>query len=145
MKLSEHFTLDEMIYSDTARRHGLGNTPDAKVRLALSNLCQKILEPVRERFGHPIHVTSGYRSAELNRAVGGSPTSQHMTGDAADIVCRSLPNVTLFRLMEQMVKSGAIEVGQLIWEGGTAGNPAWIHVSSPREGKKNGEVLYLFP
>lgn len=143
MRLSEHFTLGEMTFSETARRHGLSNVPDAKARLALTNLCQKILEPVRERFGHPIHVTSGYRSAELNRAVGGSRTSQHMTGDAADIVCRSLPNATLFRLMEQMVKDDTIEVGQLIWEGGTAGNPAWIHVSNPREGKKNGEVLYL--
>ena len=143
MKLSEHFTLEEMTYSDTARSYGIPNTPGPKERLALANLCQKILEPVRQKFGHPITVTSGYRSEQLNRAVGGVRNSQHKTGDAADIVCRSVPNVALFRLMEQMVHSGEIEVGQLIWEGGTAGNPAWIHVSNPRPGKKNGEVVFL--
>jgi hypothetical protein len=144
MKLSEHFSLEEMTYSDTARSNGIPNTPGPRERLALANLCQKILEPVRERFGLPITVTSGYRSEALNRAVGGSRTSQHMTGDAADIVCRSTTNSALFRLMEQMVRNGEIEVGQLIWEGGTAGTPAWIHVSNPREGKKNGQVLYMF-
>ena len=144
MKLSEHFSLEEMTWSDTARSNGIPNTPGPKERLALANLCQKILEPVRKKFGLPITVTSGYRSEALNRAVGGSRTSQHMTGDAADIVCRSTTNTALFRLMEQMVKNGEIEVGQLIWEGGTAGTPAWIHVSNPREGKKNGQVLYMF-
>ena len=144
MKLSEHFSLEEMVYSDTARSNGIPNAPGPKERLALANLCQKILEPVRERFGLPITVTSGYRSEALNRAVGGSRTSQHMTGDAADIVCRSTTNSTLFRLMEKMVENGEINVGQLIWEGGTAGTPAWIHVSNPRPGKKNGEVLYMF-
>lgn len=142
--MSEHFSLEEMTWSDTARSNGIPNTPGPKERLALANLCQKILEPVRKKFGLPITVTSGYRSEALNRAVGGSRTSQHMTGDAADIVCRSTTNTALFRLMEQMVKNGEIEVGQLIWEGGTAGTPAWIHVSNPREGKKNGQVLYMF-
>ena len=144
MKLSEHFTLEELVNSDTARSYGIPNTPGPKERLALANLCQKILDPVREKFGLPITVTSGYRSEALNRAVGGSRTSQHMTGDAADIVCRSTTNSALFRLMEQMVRNGEIEVGQLIWEGGTAETPAWIHVSNPREGKKNGQVLYMF-
>ena len=143
MKLSEHFTLEEMTASTTAEKKGIENVPDGKAKMALANLCQKILEPVRQKFGYPITVTSGYRSEQLNRAVGGVRNSQHLTGDAADIVCRALPNAALFRLMEQMVKSGEIEVGQLIWEGGTAGNPAWIHVSNPRPGKKNGEVVFL--
>ena len=143
MKLSEHFTLEEMTASTTVEKKGIENVPDGKAKMALANLCQKILEPVRQKFGHPITVTSGYRSEQLNRAVGGVRNSQHLTGDAADIVCRALPNAALFRLMEQMVKSGEIEVGQLIWEGGTAGNPAWIHVSNPRPGKKNGEVVFL--
>ena len=144
MKLSEHFTLEEMTASTTAEKRGIENVPDGNAKMALANLCQKILEPVRRKFGWPIYVTSGYRCPELNRAVGGVRNSQHLTGDAADIVCRALPNAALFRLMEQMVKSGEIEVGQLIWEGGTAGNPAWIHVSNPRPGKKNGKVVYLF-
>lgn len=142
MKLSEHFTLEEMTASTTAEKRGIENVPDGKAKMALANLCQRILEPVRLRFGYPITVTSGYRCPELNRAVGGARNSQHMTGDAADIVCKSMPNVALFRLMEEMVRNGQIEVGQLIWEGGTAGNPAWIHVSNPREGKKNGQILY---
>lgn len=143
MKLSEHFSLEEMVFSSTANTEGIVNMPGPEERLALANLCQRILEPVRMRFGHPITVTSGYRCERLNRLVGGSRTSQHMTGDAADIVCKSVPNVALFRLMEEMVRAGNIEVGQMIWEGGTAGNPAWIHVSNPREGKKNGQILYL--
>lgn len=144
MKLSEHFTLEEFLRSDTAKRQGIDNTPSAPSRLHMAELCQKILEPVRERYGHPIRITSGYRSPKLNEAIGGARNSQHMTGDAADMVCTVTPNVTLFRLMEKMIKEGAIEVGQLIWERGTAGNPSWIHVSNPRPGRQNNQILYLF-
>lgn len=144
MQLSEHFTLEELTASSTAQQRGIVNVPDKQARLRLAYLCQSILEPIRRKYGFPIYVSSGYRSPELNRAVKGSATSQHMTGDAVDITCKATPKATLFFLINKMVESGEIEVGQLIWEYGDAANPSWIHVSNPRQGKPNNQVLYLF-
>lgn len=144
MQLSEHFTLAEFTTSKTATRQGLDNTPDAKARLRLAYLCQNILQPIRRRLNLPIEVTSGYRSPELNKAVGGAKNSQHMTGDAADIICNHTTMRHLWQTIELMVREGEIYVGQLIWEGGDASAPSWIHISNPREGKKNNEIIYAY-
>lgn len=82
--LSEHFTLSEMVRSGTAIRYGIDNTPAEEAIENLTLLCRNVLEPLRRRFG-VIRITSGYRSQALNRAVGGARTSQHLTGEAADI------------------------------------------------------------
>ncbi len=144
MQLSEYFTLEELTASTTAKMKRIDNTPDKKACLRLAYLCQNILAPIRRKYGFPIYVNSGYRCPELNKAVNGSATSQHLTGDAADITCKATSRAELFRLIKKMVESGEIEVGQLIWEYGDAANPSWIHVSNPREGKLNNQVLYLF-
>jgi hypothetical protein len=144
MQLSEHFTLDEFTTSKTAIRQGIDNTPDAKARLRLAYLCQSILEQIRQRIGYPIVITSGYRSPELNKAVGGAKNSQHMTGDAADIICNHTTMRHLWQTIELMVRNGEILVGQLIWEGGDASAPSWIHISNPREGKHNNEIIYAY-
>ena len=81
----KYFSIEEMIKSDTAKAKGIGNTPSQEVIDNLTKLIEAVLDPLREWFGKPITVNSGYRCEALNKAVGGSKTSDHMTGRAADI------------------------------------------------------------
>jgi uncharacterized protein YcbK (DUF882 family) len=80
-----YFTLQELTRSATARRLGIYNTPPASAVKALNELVDNVLDPLREAWGGPIQVNSGYRCPTLNKAVGGSPYSQHQRGEAADI------------------------------------------------------------
>lgn len=120
MQLTEHFTLDEFTASETAARTGINNEPSDAVVENLRALCQSILEPLRRHLGRPVVITSGYRSAQLNRAVGGSFTSQHMTGKAADILVPGLSSLEVCRVIENL----NLPFGQLINEFGR-----WTHVS----------------
>jgi zinc D-Ala-D-Ala carboxypeptidase len=118
LNLTHHFSLDEMTASQTATRRGLDNEPSEGVIKALTLLCENVLEPVREHFGRPVRVSSGYRSPALNKAIGGSPTSQHVKGEAADITCPGVDNLRLARWIRDNLR-----FDQLIMEGG------WVHVS----------------
>ncbi|WP_279092191.1 D-Ala-D-Ala carboxypeptidase family metallohydrolase [Butyricimonas virosa] len=84
-RLSDNFTLDEFTRSDTASRLGIINEPGEKELAALRVLVSRTIQPLRDKLGVPIHVNSGYRCPELNKAVGGVPTSQHQKGEAADL------------------------------------------------------------
>ena len=86
MKLSKHFTLEEMIYSDTANKHSINNLPTTGEIIALRELVIRLLQPLRIAYGKPIYISSGYRCPELNKLVGGVPSSQHVKGEAADCV-----------------------------------------------------------
>jgi zinc D-Ala-D-Ala carboxypeptidase len=130
-KLTEHFSLEEMIFSETAARHGIDNRPDAVSRKNLMELCENMLEPIRELVGGPINVTSGYRCAVLNSVIGDASNSQHMMGEAADINCPLLNPRTLF----QRLRQSELAFDQLIDEFGS-----WVHVSLKRRGNR-GEVL----
>lgn len=143
MKLTNNFTLEELYRSSTADRLKLDNFPSPVVQQNLRKLAEQILQPIRDAYKHPITVTSGYRSAAVNKAVGGAKTSQHLTGCAADIKCQHTSKAYLFRLILRMIREGKITVGQLIWEYGNADEPSWIHVSLPTATKKN-QVLYLY-
>lgn len=132
MKLTPNFYLSELTVSEMAMRKGIHNTPDA---FAVQNLfaLAALLEKVRTALGgKAILVSSGYRSMQLNSAVGGSKTSEHMTGCAADFTCPSFG--TTKEICKAIIASG-IEFGQLIEEGGR-----WVHISLPSEGKK-GQML----
>ena len=94
--LSPSFTLAEMTYSPTAVARGLDNTPDATQLKNLTELCKKILEPLRKEINQPIKVNSGFRSVKVNAAVGGVSTSAHCYGLAADIVCSRYGNAKTF-------------------------------------------------
>ena len=136
MKITANFTLEELTRSATAKRNGIDNTPTKEVLERLTKLCEDILQPIRDRYGKPIVVTSGYRCPELNKLVKGSPTSQHQYGEAADIHTVSdtaEDNKKLFKLIEQMILDGDIVVGQLINEY----DYNWIHVSLPTARHKN--------
>lgn len=84
-KLSENFTLEEFTRSDKAKELGITNEPGDKELAALRVLVSRTIQPLRDKLGVPIHVNSGYRCPELNKAVGGVPTSQHQKGEAADL------------------------------------------------------------
>lgn len=134
--LSPHFSYREMTRSETAARRGLKNTPGPAELEALELLCAKVLEPIREKFG-PVRVTSGYRSPAVNKAVGGSGTSQHCRGQAADIECPAVDNVTLARWVRDH-----LWFDQLILEFYTPGDPrsGWVHVSF-KPSDNRGSVL----
>ena len=126
MNLSANFTLKELTKSDTATRLGLDNTPDEATIENLKLLCQEILQPIREHFGKSVTVNSGFRSPESNAAVGGSKTSDHCLGRAADIEIDGIPNPELAQwIMDNL------DYTQLILEFYTQGQPnsGWVHVS----------------
>ena len=140
MRLSKNFSYDELVYSATAERLKLDNTPNEKEIEFLRKLANEVLQPIRDKWGRPIVVTSGFRSEKVNNAVGGVKNSQHRLGQAADLKIGSKSqNKALFNFIVDMVKKGEIRVGQLIDEYGYS----WIHVSLPREGKVNNQVLHI--
>ena len=153
MKLSEHFTLEELIASPTAKRLNIDNTPTPLVKTRLELLVKTVLEPIRKKYGKQIIVTSGYRSPELNKKVGGAKTSYHCYGNAADIRSKSdtpQDNRELWLCIVDMVKRGEISVKQVINEYGFD----WIHLSY-QDGRttkrnqlldavrKNGKTVYF--
>lgn len=87
MKLSNNFTLEEFVASATARSQGINNEPPPVVVESLTHLVVNLLQPLRGAYGQPLQINSGYRCPELNRAVGGVATSQHVNGQAADVRC----------------------------------------------------------
>ena len=141
-KLSQSFSLEELIASSTARAKKIDNTPTPEVKANLEKLCKTVLQPIRNKYGRAITITSGYRCPKLNAAIGGVKTSQHVTGCAADITCTGTSKAVLFNLIKDMIEKGEIKVGQLIWEYGTKQEPNWIHVSLPYS--KVNQILYLY-
>ena len=125
MNISEHFTLEELTASDFAIRHNLTNKPGPA---ELANLCRlaQLLEQVRTAIGKPIAVSSGYRSPQVNAAVGGTDRSQHMEGCAADI---KVPGMTPYEVCQAIKKAGIV-YDQLISEYGS-----WTHISVPSPNK----------
>lgn len=141
MALTKNFTLQELTKSATATRLKIDNTPSQRIIKNLTELASKVLQPIRDKYGKPIIVTSGYRCEQLNKAVGGVTFSQHCQGQAADIKSVSdsvADNKALFDLIVKMIKSGEIVVGQLIDEH----NYNWLHISTPSNNKTN-QILHI--
>ena len=86
-KITKNFSMEEFVRSETAGRMGISNEPDSRARLAIINLCTKLLQPLRDAYGKPMEINSGYRCPALNEAVNGAKGSQHMKGEAADVRC----------------------------------------------------------
>jgi len=95
MNLTLHFTLEEFVQSQTATRHNLPNTPTSGDITNMTLLCTNVLEPLRTLIDEPLTISSGYRSPDVNKLVGGSPTSQHCEGKAADLLCPPLGTLSL--------------------------------------------------
>ena len=138
MNLSENFTLAELTESQAARRKGYKEqfSPPLGVVSNLQELCEKILQPLRDKVG-PIKINSGYRCERVNKDVGGQPSSQHLTGQAADIEGINVTNAELFAAIQSM----NLPFDQCIWEFGTKENPAWVHVSCSHRNRR--QILYI--
>lgn len=123
MQLTEHFTLEELTYSSTAKARGIDNTPSADVVKWLKFGAENVLEPFRKSLGESVTISSGYRSPALNKAVGGANTSQHVKGQAADIkVTSHADGMKKFNILKQNK-----HVDQLLFEHSKTSQ--WIHVS----------------
>ena len=123
MKLSENFSLQEMTFSPSAIRKGIANKPTDEHIENLRILCEKVLQPIRDKMACTINVSSGYRAPALNALIGGSRTSQHCFGQAADLQVEGR-NHEMFNFIKDN-----LEFDQVIWEFGTDAEPAWVHVS----------------
>ena len=126
MKLTQHFTLEEMTKSQTGSRKGIDNTASPEVVENLKQLCENVLEKIRAHFVKPLTINSGYRGPALNKAIGGAKTSQHLTGQAADIEIAGIDNKTLFNWIKDN-----LQFDQLILEYYKEDVPGsgWVHVS----------------
>jgi hypothetical protein len=134
MKLSNSFNLIEFTSSETASRRGIDNTPSIAVIENLRLLCENVLQPLRDKYGKSINITSGYRSPKLNKAIGGSSTSQHCFGQAADIQVDRKDYLKVWEILK------TLPFDQIIFEFGTESAPDWIHVSFV-QGKNRGQKL----
>lgn len=137
-KISKYVTYAEVTKSNQATALKLANIPNATQLNNLRLVCTNVFDKVREHFGKPIGISSGFRSIELNSKIGGSKTSQHCEGKALDIdgdIFGGINNKLLFFY----IKENCI-FDQLIWEFGSENSPDWVHVSY-NEGKNRGQVL----
>ena len=126
MNISDHISLKEAIRSNTAKRLGIDNMPDNDTLVTMQITAQHLFEPLRNHFNEPIYISSFYRCEELNKAIGGSASSQHCKGEAIDIddVYSKVTNADFFNYIKDR-----LEFDQLIWEFGDDENPDWVHVS----------------
>ena len=148
--ISKHISDREGVYSTTATRKGLANKPDQFQLANMKLLAEKVFEPLREWVGGPIRINSFFRCKALNKAIGGSTSSQHCKGQAMDIDdggCKK----TNAEMYEWIKKN--LDFDQMIWEFGDEKNPNWVHVSyvSPEENrnrclkafKHHGKTKYI--
>ena len=139
MQLSKNLTLAEMTRSESAKRAGISNAPTKQHIENMRLLATNVFQPVRDHFKRPIHISSGYRSSELNASIkGASKTSQHSLGEAMDIDMdgTEITNKQVF----DYIKNN-LNFDQLIWEFGTDKNPDWVHVSFKSNGKQRKQIL----
>ena len=124
--ISKNITYKEAIHSNTAKRLGIDNEPSHEQIANMMTIATMIFQPLRSWVGGPIKITSFFRSPKLNKAIGGSKTSQHCTGQAMDIddVYGHKSNAEMFMYIKEN-----LDFDQLIWEFGNDENPSWIHVS----------------
>lgn len=136
----QYFSVSELLVSSTADRLGLSNDPPRWIVANLERLIINVLDPLRQQFGAPIIVNSGYRSIAVNNAVGGVPNSQHLLGHAADI--RGTTRAETLRLWQLAQTMDSLPIDQLINERPAAdGTPTWVHIST--SGRPRHQVLTL--
>lgn len=141
-KLSKNFSFKEMIESQTARRRNIKEQfkPSLEIRHALQALVDNILQPVRDNLGCGIQVSSGFRHPKLNKMIGGSTTSQHCKGEAADLNNTCGSDLEIAKLILKL----DLHFDQMIIEFGTMKNPGWIHVSHKRTGNNRRQILRAY-
>jgi zinc D-Ala-D-Ala carboxypeptidase len=136
MKLSEHLDLSEVTRSNEAKRKGISNMPTPEHIENFKKLAENIFEPIRKHFGVPILISSGYRSKELNKAIGGATTSQHLLGQAIDIDMDGSSSGVTNKMVFDYIKAN-LNFDQLINEF----DYSWVHVSYNPTGKQRKQIL----
>ena len=148
--ISKHVSYKEGVYSRTAQRLGIDNTPTKDHKKNMIELAENIFEPLRAYVGGPIKINSFYRSPKLNKTIGGSSKSQHCQGQAIDLddTFGRATNAEMFEFIKEH-----LDFDQMIWEFGDNNNPNWVHVSyvSPQENrnrclkayKENSKTKYM--
>lgn len=139
MKVSKYVSLSELTASDTAKRRGLDNTPTEEHLENLKVICTEVFDKVREHFGVPLYISSGYRGEALNKAIKGSASSDHCKGRALDLDQDYRGNGVSNRQVFDYIKEN-LEFDQLIWEFGSKENPDWVHVGY-RKGANRKQIL----
>ena len=139
--ISEHISYKEGVYSTTATRLGIDNTPEDDQLHFMEIIAEKVFEPLREWVGGPIKINSFYRCPELNKAIGGSTTSQHCKGQAIDIddTFGKATNAEMFNFIKEN-----LDFDQMIWEFGDDDNPDWVHISYVSEEKNRNRCLKAY-
>lgn len=131
--MGKYFTIEELTKSSTAKQKRIDNTPNKRQKENLELLILNVLDPLREAYGKPISVSSGFRSWDLNRAVGGTKASQHAGGQASDVYCATRKeNRVIFDLAQKL----NLPFDQLISEKGTEAEPSWIHISYSQRNRR---------
>ena len=137
--ISKYISYLEAITSQTATRKAILNVPSDLELINMQLVGIRVFDVVREHFNKPMRVSSFYRSNLLNKAVGGSKTSQHLKGQAIDIqATNGLTNKEVFNYIKDN-----LDFDQLIWEFGNKSNPAWVHVSYVSQEKNRKQILYI--
>jgi zinc D-Ala-D-Ala carboxypeptidase len=142
MKLSKNLKLSEAVKSITAERLGIDNTPNDQEINNLKSIAENIFQPIRDHFGVPIGLSSGFRCKKLNAAIGGSKTSQHMSGSALDIDADMYGKITNKQVFDYIREN--LDFDQLIWEFGNDENPSWVHVSYQHNDENRKRVLKAY-
>lgn len=144
-QISRNFTLYEMEKSNTAAKYKISNKIPAKYMENAENLIKNVLQPIRDAWGKPINISSGYRSQKVNEKVGGAKNSDHLYAAAADIKPSNGDTAGLWNLIIDMKEKGKLNCRQIIWEYGTIKAPRWIHVSVNHNNNphKNNQIVFI--
>ena len=139
--ISKHISKKEGVYSITATRRGIDNTPNDEQLENMKLLAEKVFEPLRVHVGGPIKINSFFRSPDLNKAIGGSSKSQHCKGQAIDIddAYGKMTNAEMYHWIKEN-----LDFDQMIWEFGDDDNPNWVHVSYVSSGENRNRCLRAF-
>ena len=137
-KLTTNFTIEELTFSETAKRKNLRNEPSEEYLNNLKDLCEDVLEPLRTAIKSPLKITSGYRDKVVNHLVGGAANSQHIRGEAVDCVATKLTVKAFFEKVKELVQDKKLEVDQCIYE-----FDSWVHISYTRRRKNRNQFLII--
>ena len=139
--ISKHISYKEGVYSTTAMRRAINNTPDDDQLNSMETLAEEVFEPLREYVNGPIKINSFFRCPELNKAIGGSYTSQHCKGQAIDIddTYGKMTNAEMYHWIKDN-----LDFDQMIWEFGDDDNPNWVHVSYVSPEKNRNRCLKAY-
>ena len=135
--MKNYFTIQELTASETAKRYGIDNTPTPEVKQHLQELTERLLNPIREAWGGPIKVNSGYRCYRLNNFLGGSKTSAHLTGYAADLVPSNGQRTKFIKFVQDYLRKSRLPFDQCINE-----YDKWCHIGLYNNSKLQRKQIF---